>query len=99
MGVWKVQVSFRVRQDLRQELEEVAERERRTLGNVGRALLEWAALQLRVAGSVERLMKYQLGKKEGEPPARSDSSKGLRLGHPPPPAVAQHWVRAEGRAS
>jgi hypothetical protein len=38
MGEWKVQV--RVREDLRRELEGVAERERRTLGNVGRVLLE-----------------------------------------------------------
>ena len=64
MGEWKVQVSFKVRQDLRRELEAVAERERRTLGNVGRVLLEWAALQLRVAGSVDRLMKAQLTNKK-----------------------------------
>jgi hypothetical protein len=43
MGEWKVQVSFKVRQDLRRELKRVAERERRTLGNVGGVLLEWAA--------------------------------------------------------
>jgi hypothetical protein len=64
MGEWKVQVSFRVRHDLRRELEGVAERERRTLGNVGRVLLEWAAVQLRVAGSVERLLKVQLTNKK-----------------------------------
>jgi hypothetical protein len=50
-------------QDLRRELEGVAERERRKLGNVAEALLEWATLQLRVAGSVERLMKVQLANK------------------------------------
>ena len=64
MGEWKAQISLRVRQDLRRELEGVAERERRKLGNVAEALLEWAAQQLRVAGSVDRLFKYQLGKKE-----------------------------------
>jgi len=64
LGEWKAQISLRVRQDLRCELEGVAERERRKLGNVAEALLEWAALQLRVAGSVERLLKYQLAKKE-----------------------------------
>ena len=64
MGEWKVQVSFKVRQDLRRELEEVAERESRTLGNVGRVLLEWAALQLRVAGSEERLMKVHVTNKK-----------------------------------
>jgi len=66
MGEWKAQISIRVRQDLRRELQGVAERERRNLSNVADALLEWSALQLRVAGSVERLMKYQLGKKEEE---------------------------------
>ncbi len=64
MGEWKAQISIRVRQDLRRELQGVAERERRNLSNVADALLEWSALQLRVAGSVERLMKYQLEKKE-----------------------------------
>lgn len=64
MGEWKAPVSIRVRQDLRRELEGVAERERRTLGNVAEALLEWAALQLRVAGTVDRLMKAQLTKKK-----------------------------------
>ena len=64
MGEWKAQISLRVRQDLRRELEGVAERERRKLGNVAEALLEWAALQLRVAGSVERLMKVQLTNKK-----------------------------------
>jgi hypothetical protein len=60
MGEWKAQISLRVRQDLRRELEGVGERERRKLGNVAEALLEWATLQLRVAGAVERLMKVQL---------------------------------------
>jgi len=54
---------------LRRELEGVAERERRKLGNVAEALLEWAALQLRVAGTVDRLMKVQLtNKKETDEP-------------------------------
>jgi hypothetical protein len=64
LGDWKAQISVRVRQDLRRELEGVAERERRKLGNVAEALLEWAALQLRVAGSVDRLMKVQLTSKK-----------------------------------
>ncbi len=62
MGEWKAQISVRVRQDLRRELEGVAERERRKLGNVVETLLDWAALQLRVAGTVERLMRVQLTK-------------------------------------
>lgn len=64
MGEWKVQVSFRVPQKLRGELQAVAERERRTLGNVGQVLLEWAAAQLPVAGSIERLMRVQLTSKK-----------------------------------
>jgi hypothetical protein len=64
LGEWKAQISLRVRQGLRRELEGVAERERRKLGNVAEALLEWAALQLRVAGSVDRLMKVQLTNKK-----------------------------------
>jgi hypothetical protein len=62
VGEWKAQISVRVRQDLRRELESVAERERRKLGNVVEALLDWAALQLRVAGTVERLTRVQLTK-------------------------------------
>lgn len=63
MGEWKAPISLRVRQDLRRELEAVAEQERRRLGNVAEALLEWATLQLRVAGSIERLFKVHLSKK------------------------------------
>jgi len=63
MGEWKVQLSLRVRQDLRRELEAVAERERRKLGNLGEQLVEWAFAQLKVAGSLDRLLKYQLGKR------------------------------------
>jgi hypothetical protein len=65
MGVWKAQVSFRVREELRRELQDVAERECRTPGNVGQVLLEWATAQLRVAGSIERLRRVQLMSKKG----------------------------------
>jgi len=41
MGEWKAQISLRVRQDLRREMEEFADKERRKLGNVGEVLLEW----------------------------------------------------------
>jgi len=64
MGEWKAQLSLRVRQDLRRDMEAFAERERRKLGNVGEALLEWSFEQLKVAGSLDRLLKYQLGKRE-----------------------------------
>jgi len=64
MGEWKVQLSLRVRQDLRRDMEAFAERERRKLGNLGEQLVEWAFAQLKVAGSLDRLLKDQLGKRE-----------------------------------
>jgi hypothetical protein len=64
MGEWKAQISLRVSQDLRRELESIAERERRKLGNVAEVLIEWAVLQLRVAGTIDRLMKVQLANKK-----------------------------------
>lgn len=60
MGEWKAQISIRIRQDLRSELEAFAARERRKLGNIGEVLLEWAFEQLKVAGSTERLLKYRV---------------------------------------
>jgi len=63
MGIWKAQLSLRVRQDLRRELEAFAEKERRKLGNVAEVILEWGFEQLKTAGSVERLLKYHLGKR------------------------------------
>ena len=74
MGEWKAQISIRVRQDLRRELEAVAERERRKLGNLGEQLVEWAFAQLKVAGSLDRLLKYQLGKR-GEKKQQRQSVK------------------------
>jgi len=60
MGEWKAQISIRVRQDLRTELEKFAARERRKLGNIGEVLLEWAFEQLKAAGSTERLLKFKI---------------------------------------
>jgi hypothetical protein len=60
MGEWKAQISIRVRQDLRTELEKFAARERRKLGNIGEVLLEWAFEQLKAAGSTERLLTYKI---------------------------------------
>jgi|SRR5882724_2011392 len=60
MGEWKAQLSLRVRQDLRRELEAWAEGERRKLGNLGEVLLEWAFEQLRAAGSTDRLLKTKI---------------------------------------
>jgi len=60
MGEWKAQLSLRVRQDLRREMEELAARERRTLGNLGEILVSWAVEQLRVAGSTEKLFSRKV---------------------------------------
>ena len=64
MGEWKAQISLRVRQDLRRELEECAFKERRKLGNVGETLLEWAWEQLQAAGSIDRLLKVKIRPKD-----------------------------------
>jgi hypothetical protein len=60
MGEWKAQISLRVRQALRTELEEFAARERRKLGNITELILEWAFEQLKTAGSTERLLQYKI---------------------------------------
>jgi hypothetical protein len=71
MGEWKAQVSIRVRQALRAELEEFAALERRKLGNISEVLLEWAFEQLKVAGSTRRLQKFKISSlghaKQGTP--------------------------------
>jgi hypothetical protein len=64
MGEWKAQISVRVRQDLRREIENFAAKEHRKLGNLGEVILEWAFEQLKKAGSVDRLLKYRIGKRE-----------------------------------
>lgn len=70
MGEWKAQISVRVRQALRTELEEFAAREKRKLGNVGEVILEWGFEQLKAAGSIDRLLKYKIkpssARKEGK---------------------------------
>jgi hypothetical protein len=67
MGEWKVQIGLRVRQALRNELEEFAAREKRKLGNVGEIILEWGFEQLRAAGSIDRLLKYKIRRKTPRP--------------------------------
>jgi hypothetical protein len=73
MGIWKAQISIRIRQDLRSELEAFAERERRKLGNIGEVLLEWAFEQLKIAGSTERLLKSKVGSGGPRQGSRKDS--------------------------
>jgi hypothetical protein len=60
MGEWKAQISLRVRQALRMELEQMAARERRKLGNLAELVLEWGFEQLKEAGSTERLLQCRL---------------------------------------
>ena len=57
MGEWKTALSLRVSMQLRTQLEEIAKRERRTLGNLGGLLIEWAADQLQAVGSTEKLLR------------------------------------------
>lgn len=70
MGEWKAQISLRIRQALRSELEEFAVREKRKLGNVGEVLLEWGFEQLKTAGSIDRLLKYRIRPSRGNPTKR-----------------------------
>ena len=67
MGEWKAQISLRVRQAFRADLEQFAARERRTLGSIVELLLEWAFVQLQAAGTLTNLLKYQLGKRRDPP--------------------------------
>lgn len=60
MGEWKAQLSLRVRQALRADMEEFAARERRKLGNVGELILEWGFEQLKSVGSIDRLLKCSI---------------------------------------
>ena len=70
MGEWKAQLSLRVRQALRAELEEFAARERRKLGNVAEVILEWGFEQLKAVGSIDRLLKYKIRTSAAHPKQR-----------------------------
>jgi len=60
VGEWNVQVSVRVSQETRNELEKFAAAEKRTLANFGAVLLEWGFEQWKVLGSTERLMRFKI---------------------------------------
>jgi hypothetical protein len=68
MGEWRVQVSVRVSPAKRAELEQCAEREKRSLANFGAVLLEWAFEQFRVVGSTDRLLRFKI--RNVDPPRR-----------------------------
>jgi hypothetical protein len=57
MGEWKAQVSVRIRQTLRVEIEEFAAKERRTMSNVSELLLEWSIAHLKTIGSIDQLVR------------------------------------------
>jgi hypothetical protein len=57
MGEWKVNLNLRINVQRRTQLEEIAARERRTLGNLGCLLVEWATEQLVAAGSTTKLLR------------------------------------------
>jgi len=57
MGVWKIGVTIRLRPELRDEMIRFAEQERRSLGNFGAILLEWAFERVKVAGSTVELLE------------------------------------------
>ncbi len=60
MGEWKTALSIRVRRSLKDDLQKIADREYRKLGNLGELLMEWSYEQLVVAGSTEKLLKYKM---------------------------------------
>jgi len=55
MGERKTQLSPRVSQEFRRDLEAFAARERRVPGTMACIMMEWAMEQLRTAGSIQRL--------------------------------------------
>ncbi len=60
MGEWKTALSIRVRRSLKDDLQKIADREYRKLGNIGELLMEWSYEQLVAAGSTETLLKYKI---------------------------------------
>ncbi len=55
MGAWKVSVSLRIRENLREEMIQFAKSEKRSFGNLGATLLEWSFEKLKAAGSTSEL--------------------------------------------
>ena len=76
MGEWKAQLSLRAKQSLRIEMEEIAARERRTLGNLGEILMSWAVEQLREAGNTTKLFN------ESKPVPRNPDGNYKRKNRP-----------------
>ena len=60
MGEWKTALSVRVRRSLKEDLQKIADREYRKLGNLGELLMEWSYEQLTAAGSTAKLLKRKV---------------------------------------
>jgi hypothetical protein len=60
MGEWKTALSIRVRRSLKDDLQKIADREYRKLGNLSELLIEWSYEQLVAAGSTEKLLKSKV---------------------------------------
>lgn len=60
MVEWKTALSLRVRQSLKDDLQKIANREFRKLGNLGELLMEWSYEQLTAAGSTAKLLKRKV---------------------------------------
>jgi len=60
MGEYKRHLSLRVRRELKDGLQKIADREHRPLGNLGELLMEWSFKQLEAVGSSERLLRLKL---------------------------------------
>src|SRR6267154_6362192 len=57
MGEWKVNLNLRIDVQCKARLQEIADREKRSLGNLGYLLMEWATDQLVGFGSTEKLLR------------------------------------------
>jgi hypothetical protein len=67
MAEWKAQLTVPVPQEFLKAVEAAAATERRTRGQMTWLLLEWAFRQMRTAGSLIALLRYELGKKKDAP--------------------------------
>jgi hypothetical protein len=83
MGERKTALSIRVRRSLKDDLQKIADREYRKLGNLGELLMEWSYEQLVAAGSTEALLR---GRKYGRMESTTEfggsatTARGIRGG-------------------
>jgi hypothetical protein len=65
MGEWKIPISVRVPQTVKDDLQKFADREHRKLANLSELLMTWACKQLKIAKSSEQLLKCKIQPKAG----------------------------------